>query len=100
MVMKDDTAPSKPHVLKQSGEATYPVCFKNDTHLKDGFVEVKFKPVSGKEDQAGGIVWRLKGSRHEHRQAARQRGDFRGHGRFVFRCDAQAHLRLVRGRLS
>jgi hypothetical protein len=26
--------------------------------LKDGFVEVKFKAISGKEDQAGGIVWR------------------------------------------
>jgi len=57
-VEKDDTAPSKPNVLKQSGEATYPVALKNDTSLKDGFVEVKFKPVSGKEDQAGGVVWR------------------------------------------
>ena len=54
----DDTAPSKPNVLKQSGEATYPVCIKDGTNLKDGFVEVKFKPVSGKEDQAGGVVWR------------------------------------------
>ena len=59
-IEKDDTAPSKPNVLKQSGVATYPVCFKNDTNLKDGFVEVKFKPISGKEDQAGGVVWRLK----------------------------------------
>src|SRR5262245_38059724 len=59
-IEKDDTAPSKPNVLKQSGVATYPVCFKNDTNLKDGFVEVKFKPISGKEDQAGGIAWRLK----------------------------------------
>ncbi len=59
-IEKDDTAPSKPHVLKQSGEAQYPVAFKNDTLLKDGFVEVKFKPVSGKEDQAGGVVWRAK----------------------------------------
>lgn len=57
-VEKDDTAPSKPNVLKQSGEATYPVCIKDDTSLKDGFVEVKFKPVSGKEDQAGGVIWR------------------------------------------
>ncbi|MBI5383466.1 MAG: hypothetical protein HZA90_02125 [Verrucomicrobia bacterium] len=56
----DDTAPSKPAVLKQSSEADYPVAFKNDTNLKDGFVEVKFKPVSGKEDQAGGVVWRVK----------------------------------------
>jgi len=59
-VEKDDTAPSKPNVLKQSGEASYPVCIKDDTSLKDGFVEVKFKPVSGKEDQAGGVIWRCK----------------------------------------
>ena len=57
-IEKDDTAPSKPNVLKQSGEATYPVCIKDDTRLKDGFVEVKFKPVAGKEDQAGGVLWR------------------------------------------
>ena len=58
-VEKDDSAPSKPNVLKQSGQATFPVCFKNDTSIKDGFVEVKFKPVTGKEDQAGGVIWRL-----------------------------------------
>ena len=61
-VEKDDTAPSKPNVLKQSGQATYPVCIKDDTSLKDGFVEVKFKPISGREDQAGGVVWRVKDS--------------------------------------
>ena len=61
-VEKDDTAPSKPNVLKQSGQATYPVCIKEDTNLKDGFVEVKFKPVSGKEDQAGGLIWRARDS--------------------------------------
>jgi hypothetical protein len=59
-VVEDDTAPSKPNVLKQSGRATYPVCLKDDTNLKDGFVEVKFKPISGKEDQAGGVIWRAK----------------------------------------
>src|SRR6478736_7991256 len=59
-VEPDDTAPSKPNVLKQSGQATYPVCLKDDTSLKDGFVEVKFKALSGKEDQAGGVVWRAK----------------------------------------
>ena len=59
-IEKDDTAPSKPNVLKQSGEATYPVCLKDDSNLKDGFVEVKFKPISGKEDQAGGLVWRAR----------------------------------------
>jgi hypothetical protein len=45
-------------VLKQSGVATYPICIKDDTSLKDGFVEVKFKPIAGNEDQAGGVIWR------------------------------------------
>ncbi len=57
-VEKDDSAPSKANVLKQSGEASYPLCIKNDTVLKDGFVEVKFKSVSGEDDQAAGVIWR------------------------------------------
>src|SRR2546422_4611359 len=63
-IEKDNTAPSKPNVLKQSGEATYPVCLKNDTNIRDGFVEVKFKPVSGKEDQAGGVIWPAQDAGH------------------------------------
>ncbi len=59
-VEKDESALSKPNVLKQSGQATFPVCFKNDTNLKDGFVEMKFKPIAGKEDQGGGLIWRVK----------------------------------------
>jgi hypothetical protein len=59
-IEKDETAPSKPNVLKQSGQATFPVCIKDDTNLKDGFVEVKFKPLSGNVDQAGGVIWRAK----------------------------------------
>jgi len=58
-VEKDASAPSKPNVLKQSGQATFPVCCKNDTNIKDGFVEVKFRPIAGKEDQAGGVIWRV-----------------------------------------
>ena len=61
-IEKDDSAPTKPNVLKQSGKATFPVCFKNNTNIKDGFVQVKFKPISGKEDQAGGVIWRAKDS--------------------------------------
>ncbi len=60
LVVQDSTAPSKPNVLKQSGVATYPVCLRDDSNIKDGFVEVTFKPLSGKEDQAGGVVWRAK----------------------------------------
>ena len=58
-VEKDNSAPSKPNVLKQSGQATFPVCFKTDTNIKNGFVQVEFKPIAGKEDQAGGVIWRL-----------------------------------------
>jgi Domain of Unknown Function (DUF1080) len=60
-VEKDDSAPSKPNVLKQSGEVpgpSFPLCIQDSTSLKDGFVEVKFKSVSGKGDQAAGVIWR------------------------------------------
>jgi outer membrane protein assembly factor BamB len=61
-VEQDDTSPSSPNMLRQSGVATYPVCIKNDTILQDGFVEVKFKAVTGKQDQAGGVIWRCQDS--------------------------------------
>lgn len=59
-VETDPTAPSPPQVLKQSGKGDFPWCVRKATSLADGFVEVKFKPISGREDQAGGVVWRWK----------------------------------------
>ena len=56
----DPSAPTAPNVLRQSGSGTFPWCVKKGVSLADGFVEVKFKPERGKEDQAGGIVWRWK----------------------------------------
>ncbi|HAT9479750.1 hypothetical protein DWB58_01010 [candidate division KSB1 bacterium] len=56
----DASAPSKPHVLKQFGNAAFPWCVKEDIALAKGSLEVKFKAISGKEDQAGGLVWRWK----------------------------------------
>ena len=56
----DASAPSKPNVLKQSGNATFPWCAKTELAIADGFVEVKFKPIQGRADQAGGVVWRWK----------------------------------------
>ena len=57
-----ETDPSAPggKVLRQSGSATFPWCVKSGTTVTDGSVETKFKPLSGKEDQAGGVVWRWK----------------------------------------
>jgi hypothetical protein len=57
---EDSTAPSKSKVVKQSGAATFPLLLKNGTSLKDGYVEARFKAISGSEDRAGGIVWRAK----------------------------------------
>jgi hypothetical protein len=59
-VTVDPTAPSPSNVLRQSGKGTFPWCVRKDVSLADGFVEVKFKPIAGGEDQAGGVVWRWK----------------------------------------
>ena len=59
-VGQDASAPSSPNVLQQSGSGTFPWCVLRNSSLENGFVEVKFKPLAGKEDQAGGVVWRWK----------------------------------------
>ena len=59
-VEADSTAPSRPHVLKQSGVGAFPWSVKEKESIADGFVEVRFKSISGREDQAGGVVWRWK----------------------------------------
>ncbi|KRB93149.1 hypothetical protein [Noviherbaspirillum sp. Root189] len=60
VVEKDATAPSQPNVLKQGGVAPFLWCVRGNSGSEDGSVEVKFKPRAGKEDQAGGLVWRWK----------------------------------------
>lgn len=59
-VAADADGASGRYVLKQSGKAPFPWCVKQGTALADGTVEVKFKPLGGREDQAGGVVWRWK----------------------------------------
>jgi hypothetical protein len=59
-VEADSTAPSAPNVLKQSGSGTFPWCVASGVSFSDGFVEVRFKSIAGREDQAGGVVWRWK----------------------------------------
>ena len=59
-VVADRSAASAPNVLRQSGEATFCWAVSTKDQLKDGFAEVKIRPIGGKEDQAGGIVWRFK----------------------------------------
>jgi hypothetical protein len=61
-VVKDQTAPSQPYVLAQvSSEAVrdrFPLAILEGLSLRDGDVSVRLKPVSGSEDQGGGLVWR------------------------------------------
>ncbi len=55
-------APSGTNALQQSAwtpKPSYPLCLAAPL-LKDGFVEVKFKALSGTNDQAGGVVWRAR----------------------------------------
>jgi len=64
IVEPDASAPSKPNVLMQAGSGTFSWCVRPEAVLADGYVEVKFKPISGREDQAGGVVWRWKDGDH------------------------------------
>lgn len=63
-VESDASAPSPPNVLKQSGHGDFPWCVRQGTSVADGHVEVRFKPLAGSEDQAGGLVWRWKDAGH------------------------------------
>ncbi len=63
-VVRDETAPSRPNVLAQlSNDRThgrFPLAIYQKLELKDGDLSVKFKPISGKIDASGGLVWRYK----------------------------------------
>ena len=62
MVKEESSAPSGRKVLAQTStdetSSRFPLCLYDDFTAKDVKVSVKFKPVSGKVDQAAGIVWR------------------------------------------
>jgi len=62
VVKKDSTAPSAPNVLAQTDadpvSYRFPLCVYEAFTAKDVDLSVKYKPVSGQEDQAAGIVWR------------------------------------------
>jgi hypothetical protein len=63
-VRSDDTAPSKPNVLAQLSDdrtsGRFPLAIYEKASVKDGEVSVKCKPISGRGDQACGIVWRYR----------------------------------------
>ena len=64
-VIKDTTAPSPPYVFAQisrdGANARFPLAILDKPVLQNGEISVRMKPVSGREDQAGGLVWRYRG---------------------------------------
>lgn len=61
-VVATEGTPTGTNALQQSAwtpKPSYPLCLAAP-QFKDGFVEVKFKTVSGTNDQAGGVVWRAR----------------------------------------
>jgi hypothetical protein len=62
VVKEESSAPSGRKVLAQTStdetSSRFPLCLYDDFTAKDVEVSVTFKPVSGKVDQAAGIVWR------------------------------------------
>jgi hypothetical protein len=63
-VIQDKSAPSGSKVLAQLSDdptsGRFPLAIYEKASLQDGEIRVKFKPVSGKVDQAAGLVWRYK----------------------------------------
>ena len=64
VVMAEPTAPSKPNVVAQTSTDTtdyrFPLLIADEGSFKDLELSVRFKPVSGEVDRAGGLVFRLK----------------------------------------
>jgi hypothetical protein len=56
----DDSAPSRSKVVRQSGHATFPLLLRNDSRIKNGFIEARFKAMAGTKDRAAGLVWRAR----------------------------------------
>jgi hypothetical protein len=62
VVMKDESSPAQKLILAQTDadptSYRFPLAVFDGLTAKDSDISVKFKPVSGKNDQGAGIVWR------------------------------------------
>ena len=62
-IRKDQSAPTQPYVLAQvstESDSRAPLAILDNFQLQDGEVSVRIKPVAGRGDQAGGVVWRYR----------------------------------------
>ncbi len=58
-VRAEADAPSPPNALCQTGTAQYPALSLSDKVFADVTVSIRFKPISGSEDRAAGIIFRV-----------------------------------------
>ena len=64
-VVEDTTAPSGKKVLRLSDVganrgSTFNLCYTKEIPFHDGVISVKFRADSGRIDEGGGIMWRVK----------------------------------------
>ena len=63
-IVKDTTAPSPPYVFAPAAPTpnkySFPVAILDKPVFQNGEISVRMKPVAGKEDQSGGLVWRYR----------------------------------------
>jgi hypothetical protein len=67
-ILPDPSAPSKPQVLAQTStdhtSGHFPLAIYDEASFANGSVSVRFKPISGEQDQAAGLVWRYQDPNH------------------------------------
>ena len=67
-IRKDPSAPASPYVLAQVAtnprQDEFSLAILNSMSLRDGDISVRLKPVSGHEDQGGGLVFRYRDERN------------------------------------
>ncbi len=64
-VVQDKTAPSGQKVLaltkvNHNSASTFNLCWTDHVSFVDGTIKVMFRPVSGRIDEGGGIMWRVR----------------------------------------
>jgi hypothetical protein len=58
-VRPESDAPTEPNALCQTGEAEFPALALSDEEYTDLALATSFKPISGEEDQAAGLIFRV-----------------------------------------
>jgi hypothetical protein len=62
-IVKDSTAPTPPYVFaptREPNHSHFPVAILDKPVFQNGEISVRLKPVAGKEEQAGGLIWRFR----------------------------------------